>query len=71
MLGFPVAVAHWAFEVGKGIADLDSGVTEELREEVALLRANKKKALLKANTSGSLLTTEKRRTKRQATRFRW
>ena len=62
MLGFSAAVAVWAFEVGKGIAGLDSGAKEELhalRQEVALLRADKEKALSVANTSGSLLITEK------------
>ena len=62
MLGFSAAVTLWAFEVGKGIAGLDSGATQELhalREEVALLRADREKALSVANTSGSLLITEK------------
>ena len=62
MLGFSAAVTLWAFEVGKGIAGLDSGATQELhalREEVALLRADREKALSVANTSGSLLITER------------
>ena len=62
MLGFSAAVALWALEVGKSIAGLDSRAKEELqslRAEVAVLRADKEKALSVANTSGSLLITEK------------
>lgn len=62
MLGFSAAVALWALEVGKNIAGLDSRAKEELqllRAEVAVLRADKEKALSVANTSGSLLITEK------------
>ena len=62
MLGFSAAVALWALEVGKSIAGLDSRAKEELqslRAEVVVLRADKEKALSVANTSGSLLITEK------------
>ena len=73
MLGFSAAVAVWAFEVGKGIAGLDSGAKEELhalRQEVALLRADKEKALSVANTSGSLLITEKAAQKKMGSQIR-
>ncbi|RYG07227.1 MAG: hypothetical protein EON92_18765, partial [Burkholderiales bacterium] len=52
----------WAFEVGKDIAGLDTNARKELaelRDEVALLRADRDKAQSIANTSGSLLTAEK------------
>lgn len=73
MLGFSAAVALWAFEVGKGIAGLDSGAKEELqalREEVVLLRADKEKSLSVANTSGSLLITEKAAQEKMASQVR-
>ncbi|MDO9404022.1 MAG: hypothetical protein Q7T87_08335 [Polaromonas sp.] len=62
MLGFSGAIALWAFEIGKDIAGLDTNAKAELsklREEVALLRADRDKAQSIANTSGSLLTAEK------------
>lgn len=62
VLGFCAAIALWAFEFGKGIAGLDAGAKEELgklREEVIRLRDARDKAQSIANTSGSLLTTEK------------
>lgn len=73
MLGFSAAVALWAFEVGKGIAGLDSGAKEELRalrEEVTALRADKEKAISVANTSGSLLITEKAAQDKMASQLR-
>ena len=62
MLGFSAAIGLWAFEFGKGIAGLDSGAKEELKQlraEVVLLRQDRDKAQTIANTSGTLLTTEK------------
>ena len=62
MLGFSAAIALWAFEFGKGIAGLDTNSKEELRqlqEENARMRLDRDKAQLIANTSDSLLTTEK------------
>ena len=62
VLGFSASIALWAFEFGKGIAGLDSDAQEELgklREEVVSLRADRDKTQSLANTSGSLLTTEK------------
>lgn len=61
-LGFSAALALWAFEFGKGIAGLDRDAKEELadlRVEVNQLRAEREKALSTANTSESLLKTEK------------
>jgi hypothetical protein len=62
VLGFCAAIALWAFEFGKALAGLDAGAREELaklREEVVRLRDARDKAQSVANTSGSLLTTEK------------
>ncbi len=62
MLGFSAAIALWAFEFGKGIAGLDTNAKEELsllRQEAANLRSDRDKAQSVANTSQSLLTTEK------------
>lgn len=62
VLGFCAAIALWAFEFGKGIAGLDSGAREELgklREEVVRLRSDRDKAQSVANTSETLLITEK------------
>ncbi len=67
MLGFSAAIALWAFEFGKGIAGLDTNAKQELsllRQEVATLRADRDRAQSIANTSGSLLTAEKRRRKK-------
>jgi hypothetical protein len=52
----------WAFEFGKGIAGLDRDAKLELadlRVEVSQLRAEREKALSTANTSESLLKTER------------
>ena len=73
VLGFSASVALWAFEVGKGIAGLDSGAKEELRtlrEEVTALRADREKAQSVANTSGSLLITEKAAQEKMASQIR-
>lgn len=62
VLGFCAAVALWAFEFGKGIAGLDRDARAELdalRAEVARLRDERDKAQSVANTSGSLLTSER------------
>ena len=62
MLGFSAAIALWAFEFGKDLAGLDRHAKAELRQlrqEVAMLRADRETAQSVANTSGSLLTAEK------------
>jgi hypothetical protein len=62
MFGFSAAIALWAFEFGKDIAGLDRHAADELQQlrvEVAQLRAEREKALSVANTAQSLLITEK------------
>ncbi|MEO8020506.1 DUF6776 family protein [Polaromonas sp.] len=62
MLGFSAAIALWTFELGVSIAGLDKDAKLELtklREEVAMLRAERDKSQSIANISGSLLTAEK------------
>lgn len=62
VLGFSGALALWAFEFGKEIAGLDRNAKQELqtlRAEVRQLREALGKAQSVANTSESLLTTEK------------
>ena len=73
MLGFSAAIALWAFEIGKEIAGLDKHAKEELialRAEVSNLRAEREKALSVANTSGSLLITEKAAQEKMASQIR-
>lgn len=62
VLGFCAAISLWAFEFGKSIAGLDSGMKEELvrlREELGRLRQERDKAQSVSNTSASLVTAEK------------
>jgi hypothetical protein len=62
MIGFSAALALWAFEFGRNIAGLDRHAVDELQQlrvEVAQLRAEREKALSVANTAQSLLTAEK------------
>lgn len=62
VLGFSGALALWAFEFGRDIAGLDRHAKlelEQLRTEVGVLREALGKAQSVANTSDSLLTTEK------------
>jgi hypothetical protein len=62
VLGFCAAIGLWAFELGKGIAGLDSGAKEELvqlRADIAKLRDERDKAQSILNTSASLITAEK------------
>jgi hypothetical protein len=73
MLGFSAAIALWAFEVGKDIAGVDKQAKKELialRDEVSGLRAEREKALSAANTSGSLLITEKAAQEKMASQIR-
>ncbi len=64
MLGFSAALALWAFEFGKQIAGLERGGASidevvKLRDDVAQLRSERDKAQLIADTSSSLLKTER------------
>lgn len=62
VLGFCGAIGLWAFEFGKEIAGVDGNAKTELlklRAEVQVLRTERNQAKLVANTSESLLTTEK------------
>jgi hypothetical protein len=62
VLGFCGAIGLWAFELGKGIAGLDTGAKEELlrlRNDAAKLREERDKAQSILNTSGSLITAER------------
>ena len=73
MLGFSGAIALWAFEFGKGIAGLDTSAKQELkllRAEVGDIRSDRDKAQSIANTSGSLLTTEKAAQEKMAAQIR-
>jgi hypothetical protein len=73
VLGFCGAIALWAFELGKGIAGLDTGAKEELvklRDDVAKLREERDKAQSVLNTSASLITTEKAAQERLASQIR-
>jgi hypothetical protein len=62
LLGFSGALAVWAFEFGKDIAGLDRNAQQELeqlRREVQILRTDLGEAQSVANTSDSLLITER------------
>jgi multidrug efflux pump subunit AcrA (membrane-fusion protein) len=62
LLGFSAALSLWAFEVGKGLAGLDSGAKvelERLRAEVEELRDERNRAQSIANAAESLLKAEK------------
>ena len=62
VLGFCAAIALWTFELGKGIAGLDTGAKEELlrlRNDAAKLREERDKAQSVLNTTGSLITAER------------
>jgi hypothetical protein len=73
VLGFCAAIALWAFELGKGIAGLDTGAKEELlrlRSDVAKLREERDSAQSVLNTSGSLLTAERAAQVRMASQIK-
>lgn len=62
MLGFWAAIGLWAFELGKGLAGVDTGIKDEviqLRAEVARLQAERDRVQSILNTSGSLMTAER------------
>lgn len=61
-LGFSAALGLWAFEFGRDIAGLDrhgKAELDELRGEVAALRADRDRTLSVANTADSLLKAER------------
>lgn len=69
VLGFCAAIALWAFEFGKEIAGIDDNRVQELtrlerevvdlRRELEVMKEERDKALALANTSTTLMTTEK------------
>lgn len=62
VLGFSAALALWAFEFGQDIAGLDRNSKNELlalRKEVQTLRSDLERAQSVADTSESLIATEK------------
>lgn len=73
VLGFSAALALWAFEFGKEIAGLDRNAhreLEQLRLEVAGLRAGREQALSIANTADSLVKAERAAQERLAQQVR-
>lgn len=73
VLGFSGSLAMWAFEFGRDIAGLDRESKQELsrlRGEVQTLRADLLVAQSIANTSESLLTTERSAQEQLAMRIR-
>ncbi len=73
MLGFSGSLAMWAFEFGRDIAGLDRESKQELtrlRSEVQTLRSDLLVAQSVANTSESLLTTERSAQEQLAMRIR-
>lgn len=69
VFGFCAAIGLWAFEFGKVIAGLDRGTKGEVKQlrseldatrtEMAILKAERDKAQLIANTADTLLTSDK------------
>ncbi|MEK9803863.1 MAG: DUF6776 family protein [Curvibacter sp.] len=69
VFGFCAAIALWAFEFGKEIAGIDDNRVQELtrlerevvdlRRELEVMKEERDKALALANTSTTLMTTEK------------
>lgn len=73
VLGFSGSLAMWAFEFGRDIAGLDRESKQELsrlRNEVQTLRSDLLVAQSVANTSESLLTTERSAQEQLAMRIR-
>lgn len=61
MLGFSMALALWAFELGKNLAGLEPSARVELaklRDEVSVLKVERDKAQAIGNTASSLLKAE-------------
>jgi hypothetical protein len=73
VFGFSAAIALWAFEFGKDIAGLDRNAKAELaslQKELAQLREEHAKARQVADTSESLLKTERAAQERLALQLR-
>jgi hypothetical protein len=73
VFGFSAAIALWAFEFGKDIAGLDRNAKEELatlKKDLAQLREEHAKARQVADTSESLLKTERAAQERLALQLR-
>ena len=73
VLGFCGAIGLWAFELGKGIAGLDTGAKEELlrlRTDMAKLREERDRIQSILNTSGSAITVERAAQERLAAQIR-
>jgi type II secretory pathway pseudopilin PulG len=73
VFGFSAAIALWAFEFGKDIAGLDRNAKEELatlKNDLAQLRDEHSKARHVADTSESLLKTERAAQERLAMQLR-
>ncbi len=73
VLGLCGAISLWTFEIGKGIAGLETGTRDELvrlRDEVGRLQGERDRAQSVLNTSASLITTEKATQERLVARIR-
>jgi hypothetical protein len=73
VLGFCGAISLWAFEIGKGLAGVDSGAQEELlrlREDVGKLRQERDRIQSVLNTSGSAFTAERATQERLSSQIR-
>jgi type II secretory pathway pseudopilin PulG len=73
VFGFSAAIALWAFEFGKDIAGLDRNSKEELatlRKDLEQLRSDHARARQVADTSESLLKTERAAQERLALQLR-
>jgi hypothetical protein len=73
VLGFCGAISLWAFEIGKGIAGVDSGAREELlrlRDDVSKLRHDRDRIQSVLNTSGSAFTAERATQERLSSQIR-
>jgi hypothetical protein len=73
VLGFCGAIALWAFDLGKQIAGVDTGLKDEvadLRDDVAKLRLERDRIQSLLNTSGSAITVERAAQERLVTQVR-
>lgn len=73
VLGFCAAIGLWAFELGKGLAGVDTGARDEifqLRDHVSKLRAERDRIQSILNTSGSAMVVERAAQERLVTQIR-